>query len=341
MARLGKFGRKDKAPKETAPKEKAAKEKATKSKSPRETAGRGKQASAKGRPAGTDENSLEIAPPPGRGGELTADASMILEEAAPVAADPAGTGDPGQAQAAGAAPQGPLFYSQPAPLSRQRFGQFRIRSPIRFGFAAGATVIPLTVREFPVACRHYPIVFAEEAPAALAVVGLGGLGGRSGEGGNAFVDAEGAWRAGCYVPAWVRRYPFIALDAGDGQFALCIDQAAECLSETEGEPLFEGEEMTEVTKRALDFCQAYRQQEEVSRQFVTALEQAGLLNAQSMKIERPGAKPLTVQGFRSVDRQKLAEMEDARWLEFRRLGLVLPIDAHLISLGSWQAFAAS
>jgi len=42
---------------------------------------------------------------------------------------------------------------------------------------------------------------------------------------NAYLDADEGWRAN-YVPAFIRRYPFVFSKSEDGQtFTLCIDEA--------------------------------------------------------------------------------------------------------------------
>ena len=42
----------------------------------------------------------------------------------------------------------------------------------------------------------------------VAILGLRGAA-------NQFVNSEGAWREGKYIPAYVRRYPFILMESPD------------------------------------------------------------------------------------------------------------------------------
>ncbi len=69
--------------------------------------------------------------------------------------------------------------------------------------------------EFAVAARHYPIVFSNSAPhLPVTVCGLQ-------TGSNAFVGNDNRWTQGCYVPAYVRRYPFILMENAEAkQFIL-------------------------------------------------------------------------------------------------------------------------
>src|SRR5690606_18810785 len=78
-----------------------------------------------------------------------------------------------------------------------------------FRFTAQTTALPANVGEFLPALRYYPIVFTNtETPAPLLVLGLK-------EGQNLFVEPTGGWRPRTYVPAYLRRYPFILIEAPD------------------------------------------------------------------------------------------------------------------------------
>ena len=86
--------------------------------------------------------------------------------------------------------------------------------------------MPINAVEFGLAVRHYPIVFTSADPALpVAVLGL-----RSGQ--NMFIGDDGAWESSNYVPAYIRRYPFIFMSSSDGlQFTLCVDVESEAVSE--------------------------------------------------------------------------------------------------------------
>src|ERR1700761_1533796 len=107
---------------------------------------------------------------------------------------------------AGGADAMPMFYKEPRPLDRAKDGKLRLSRPTHFRFAEGTNAIPLLVDEFPMAAAYYPIVFADgPLPIPAAVVGL-----KNDQ--NLYIDANGRWIAGSYLPAYVRRYPFILMD---------------------------------------------------------------------------------------------------------------------------------
>ena len=98
----------------------------------------------------------------------------------------------------------------------------------QFVFARRLNAIYVTTAEFSQAARHYPIAFARD-PAAADYVPVVITSFREHD--NLFVDADGRWRPGVYVPAYVRRYPFFTVpvrrnaDAEEPDFLICIDEA--------------------------------------------------------------------------------------------------------------------
>ena len=59
---------------------------------------------------------------------------------------------------------------------------------------------------------------------------------------NLKVDEAGRWDA-YYVPAFVRRYPYVLAETGENnQRVICIDESYEGFNGEEGEPLFHGDE---------------------------------------------------------------------------------------------------
>ena len=95
----------------------------------------------------------------------------------------------------------PLLFSDLTPLSSGEHASWKARASEALPVFARQHAIPLTIDEFAVAQRYYPIIFsAGENPVPLALMGLN-------EGVNTFTDAEGKLIDQVYVPAYVRRYP--------------------------------------------------------------------------------------------------------------------------------------
>jgi len=245
-----------------------------------------------------------------------------------------GSGPATEAQPAGAAPQFPLFYRSLSPVDATRHGDKSLKARIGYGFARGTHAVLLNGGEFETAARHYPIVFAP-APqsAALAVLGV-----RPNT--NLFVDAKDDWRVGSYLPAYVRRYPFIFHESEDHQrYTLCVDEASGALEDNGTRPLFAGGKPTELTQHALQFCTAFQRDHLATREFVTDLGERGLLVPNEAAITLAAGERLTVTGFHIIDRDRFAALPDSAILEWRRKGWLGWAYAHFISQGSWPALA--
>ena len=115
-----------------------------------------------------------------------------------------------------------LFYQQIVPLNDQTHARVRMKPLDHFRFALRTNSVPILAGEFAECARCYPIVFAtgEGGLVPMALLGL-----REAE--NLFVSAEGKWLVP-YVPAFVRRYPFVAARGSNGQVVVCFDELAAC-----------------------------------------------------------------------------------------------------------------
>jgi hypothetical protein len=225
----------------------------------------------------------------------------------------------------------PMFYAAPRPLDRVRDGKMKLNRPTDFNFAGKTNAIPLLVDEFPMASAYYPIVFADgPLPVPAAVVGLK-------NDNNLFVGTGGAWVTGAYLPAYVRRYPFILMDdPNNKQFVLCIDEKSGLLKE-EGEfSLFDGEQPSAFTKSAMDFCAALRQQGDATDAFVKALKEHDLLIPNNAEITAQDGSRLQLSGFLIIDPKKFDALPDSVILQWRKKGWLGLVYAQLLSSHRWQ-----
>ena len=111
----------------------------------------------------------------------------------------------------------------------------------------------LMTTEFASAALNYPIVFAKMGDKVMPFVVTGYK-----QGSNIYVDEDGKWRENFYIPAFVRRYPFIfAENKEQNNLALCIDANCPGLNKEEGEPLYEDGKPAALTLRALEFSKNY------------------------------------------------------------------------------------
>ena len=229
------------------------------------------------------------------------------------------------------APSLPLFYNRLVMLDRQAHARLRFRAPEEYFFAAGANLVPLLGAEFAPVAREYPIVFmSEDQGKNFFPVALTGMP----QGRNLFVDEKGLWSAR-YVPAYVRRYPFVFAETAADQFAVCIDPSSNCLDETQGTPLFEsnGEPsaaMQDTVKRLGDYQRAML----LTRAFMEKLAAANVLMDANAKADLPDGRSMVWRGFWTVDETRFRDLPEDSLKEWFRSGELGLIYAHLISLGN-------
>jgi hypothetical protein len=229
----------------------------------------------------------------------------------------------------------PLFYREPQPLEPTRHAKAGLVEMRSLRFAADTNSIPLAADEFYTAQGHYPIVFTATKPASpVVVVGLANEK-------NLFIDGDGAWKTGAYIPAYVRRYPFVFIRSADQQqFILAIDEAAEAYSSSGGKtPLFDGTEPAQSTKNALQFCVEFQRQHDMAQAFAAAAEEQGLLVDYRADVRR-GGQVMTLSGFRVIDEAKFNALADEVFLDWRKRGFVALAYAQLMSMRRWEALAA-
>ncbi|HSS66530.1 MAG TPA: SapC family protein [Gammaproteobacteria bacterium] len=239
-----------------------------------------------------------------------------------------GTG-PRAATSAGAAL--PLFYRDPTVLQAEVHSAKGIRRDCGYHFARHTHAVPLHLAEFRSALAHYPIVFAPEAggtPLAL-------LGTQSNQ--NHFVGEDGRWEPSAYVPAYVRRYPFItARNETDGTQVLCIDLDSDLVVDLEGrqdaEPLFVAGAASEYTKQMQSFCAAFDREIEATKEFISALEAEQTLVDKEIKLGLPDGTNQVMTGFRLVDQQAFDALAESTVVAWHKKGWVSAIHWHWASM---------
>lgn len=245
----------------------------------------------------------------------------------------------------------PPLYGPPTVLRFPDHRGLGLRRDPGFGFAAGTAAIPLTLPEFAAAGRSYPIVFAADAGALpLALTGL--TAGR-----NLFVAEDGAWRAGHYVPAYLRRYPFIAVEAEAGGARLLGLDTTSALVSTDAardgaEALFDAEgRPTERASAAMAMCEAYAREHAATEAFSAALVEHGLLVPRTAELRltngatdpaaeaapSPETAPnAVVTGFQVVDEAAFRALPGTVVAEFHTRGWLAPVVLHLAAQLSWS-----
>jgi hypothetical protein len=225
----------------------------------------------------------------------------------------------------------PLFYEALEPLNLNKHGKMSLRR-IDQNPAMGANhAVPATVDEFTLLQRHYPIIFSVgDNPVPLALMGLT-------EGINTYFDELGhPIDSQIYVPAYMRRYPFMLarLRVGSEEMTLCYDPTSGVVGEfVDGEPLFDGDQPSETTKSVLAFCEQFEAAGQRTTAFMAELVKSGLLMDGEVSIQPQGMdQPYIYRGFQMVDEGKLRDLRGDELRKMSQNGMLPLIYAHLFSL---------
>lgn len=227
-------------------------------------------------------------------------------------------------------PNLPLFYQDLMPLNRRDHEKWRSRRTDTADWLIGQHAIPLTVDEFGPAQRHFPIIFsAGNRPVPLALFGLN-------EGVNVYLDDKGAISNDIYIPAYIRRYPFLLakLDPNSDTMSLCFDPSSKLLGDfEEGDILFEGDEPADFIKGVMQFCERFEEAGMRTQAFVDELIKHDLLMDGEVAITQDGLEqPFVYRGFKMINQEKLRDLRGDVLRTWNQNGMLALIFAHILSL---------
>ena len=217
-------------------------------------------------------------------------------------------------------------------MSAEVHGDWCLDSGVGYLFARNSHFFPITTPEFEKAAWHYPIVFVSEGDTVVPCVITSYV-----QGSNLFLQDDGTWDAD-YIPAFVRRYPFIfASVEGRDALTLCMDDSfAGFNQEDRGERLFLlGGGRTGFLERTLTFLQQYQAEQERSAQLARHIADLGLLEPVQAQVSLQSGEQLSLGGFSTVSRERLRVLDATKLSELARDDWLELLYVHLFSLGNF------
>jgi hypothetical protein len=229
----------------------------------------------------------------------------------------------------------PLFYNSIEPINLEQHGKMKVRGLTSLPELGRTHAVPLTVDEFALVQRHYPIVFSVgDQPVPIALMGLN-------EGVNVFLDDSGRSNdPSLYIPAYLRRYPFLLakLRPDSDELSLCFDPTSGAVGDfDEGEPLFSGDQPSDATKAILEFCEQFEAAGLRTTAFIEDLVKSDLLMDGEVAIQPEGFdQPFVYRGFRMIDEEKLRNLRGDELRKMNQSGMLPLVYAHLFSLSQMR-----
>lgn len=233
------------------------------------------------------------------------------------------------------------LYADISLVTAERHGVAGLLPDATFDFAAMASTISLTVDEFARAALDYPIVFVGPLRHAFAVTSLEANR-------NLFVEPDGRYRAGAYVPAYLRRHPFVlAMDPANGQWVLGMDEFSNRLAPLDdpaARPLFKDGEPSEATREAVAFCENYEAARKRTEDWVQLLDDLDLFESRQahhrqLLADGSESQQVLLLDYVAVDRARLEALDTAALADLREIGGLEAVYAHLLSAANWEQLA--
>lgn len=222
------------------------------------------------------------------------------------------------------------FYGKAVALNRDQHKKLKLQlQPNHYLVAAKTNSVLLACTEFSEAARDYPIIFVGQEGGPFTAAVLVGLGDQE----NLLVDEEGAWEAGAYIPAFIRRYPFVLAGPQDAEtLTVCVDETYAGLTVEGGEDLFdEAGAESDYLKSVVEFLRLFHAEMANTNVFAMKLAELQLLTPKVISIEHAGEKK-TLDGLWVVDEEKLAALDDAQVLDLVKTRGMALVHMHLFSL---------
>jgi len=226
-----------------------------------------------------------------------------------------------------------LIYETAVPVSASRHAGCGVETGGGFAFSRKVNSVPLMAVEFPVAAAEYAIVFAGNGDVVMPSVILGMRGNE-----NAYLDEADGWKAR-YIPAFVRRYPFVFSASEDEKtFTLCVDEAFEGFNKDgKGQLMFdEAGKPTPYVDNVLRFLQEYQAQFQRTRAFCQKLKALDLLEPMQASMSLESGERLSLTGFMAVDRKKLKALPADKLAELLATDELELIYLHLQSMRNFN-----
>lgn len=230
-----------------------------------------------------------------------------------------------------------FFYEQITPLSVDRHKNWFIKPVQDYSFAKSTQAVPLMAVEFLGAAGDYPIVFVGDDSGIMPVALLGLQ-----QAQNVYLSADGGWQ-GRYVPAFIRRYPFILSQADDQDKAfLCIDESFPGFNQNEeGVALISDDgSASEYTDEILKFLSQFQAEHQRTKIISQRLRELNLFEPKRAEAKLPHGQSKAIHGFYTIERSRLLTLSSEVLLDLVRSGVYEMICHHLASLRNFNTLGS-
>jgi len=212
------------------------------------------------------------------------------------------------------------FYNNIMVLDKEKHKNLRLKVNNNYQIFSDTNALPIAGVEFIEASKEHAIAFINYQNEGIIPVYILGL--RDNE--NLLLNPDNSWKYR-YVPAFVRRYPYIMVEPNEeGDSVICIDADYEGINDPKGDSIFvqekDGIKPGPPLESAMEMLQDFNAQLIRTREFTKRLEEFDLLQEITPRINLPDGRDFAIGGIYTIDEKKLLELEDEKALTLYRSG---------------------
>ena len=232
----------------------------------------------------------------------------------------------------------PQYYKKVVALSNKGHADWKIKTTNDYSFTSGSNAVLITAVEFSFIACEYPIVFVDTSGnfKPIAVLGL-----KPDQ--NHFLCDDNSW-GGKYIPAYIRRYPFILsgdMSATNGQdivYTVCIDESYIGFNKDFGENLFDSNgQYSAYLERTIKFLKDFQSEGQATEKFCRKLKKLDILEPMQAKVVSKDQKDFSLSGFWIVSHDRLKGKKPLELAELVKSDEMAFIYSHLSSLSKFRS----
>ncbi|OPB30299.1 SapC family protein [Bartonella sp. WD12.1] len=229
-----------------------------------------------------------------------------------------------------------LFYKNVTPINKTFHRSLKFNPSQDMSFAKDTHWVPLASDEYFQAALDYPILFmsAEDEQkkrhyTSIALVGLS-------NDVNNYITADKSWQRDTYIPAFIRRYPFVLAQIQDQkELSVCFDQQSGMFNDVTGIELFNSDgSISPFMEERINFLEHFKIGMERTAEFIDTLVKMDLLSQKSINVKNDKGLSAQLEDFWIVDEEKLHKLPAHQLAKLHKNGFLGRIFAHLLSMNN-------
>ncbi|MEL6089447.1 MULTISPECIES: SapC family protein [Bartonella] len=229
-----------------------------------------------------------------------------------------------------------LFYKNVTPINKTFHKSLKFNPSQDMSFAKDTHWVPLASDEYFQAALDYPILFmsAEDEQkkrhyTSIALVGLS-------NDVNNYITADKSWQRDTYIPAFIRRYPFVLAQIQDQkELSVCFDQQSGMFNDVTGIELFNSDgSISPFMEERINFLEHFKIGMERTAEFIDTLVKMDLLSQKSINVKNDKGLSAQLEDFWIVDEEKLHKLPAHQLAKLHKNGFLGRIFAHLLSMNN-------